>query len=592
MQYNIKIISKGSEFILESEDREIIEREMDTYFAHLFEASQEFVSKIKPVVINKPVKSIEKFEKLSNDEQLVQKINSQNAAMKAQASQQNIAQKTNKPINQQPQQAQQQKIVQQVAQKQQPVQQKPAVQQVVQNVSPERQRMQAQVSNSTLNQSAQQGQNVQQAQQLRQVVQQKQVQQTVQPQRQPAQQVVQPKIEEEISFSEIEVLEDSLPDLNIVDTISQNNSANIVQTPLKEAQPAKKYIAVPQKPENADSQAGFKTPEEKPAFTTSDFDFNAPTKSVDELISIADEQIDLFDPTSNEVTESQPMFDGITVESDVPVEVAPQDVNLLSEQPVDMQNDGVLRLDDNLKDMLNSHSETVYSTKEQKETYEQNYQIELDSIFGEMAENADVTPINNEIAIENNDVALSEFIAQEPVQELNQDAIQEFAPMDSQGNVQDVLDDAMKGFSQTDIMQENTAELPIATEIDFELNEPQDLSIDFSSDSQEQIEQILQEQTRQSNDLKTLFERFPSLDSTQDYFLICAYYVKYALNQSEFTIKSVNSKLFQTTGTIADMIVVDELLAKEYISIIPCEDHKKYCITSTGEEFLSSRFEK
>ena len=48
---------------------------------------------------------------------------------------------------------------------------------------------------------------------------------------------VQPKIEEESSFSEIEVLEASLPDLNFEDTISQNNSASIVQTPLKEAQP-------------------------------------------------------------------------------------------------------------------------------------------------------------------------------------------------------------------------------------------------------------------------------------------------------------------------------------------------------------------
>ena len=62
MYYNIKIKSQNSEFILESNDKDITQREMDLYFAQIYGASEEFRSKIKKIEIKSSnLKSIEVF---------------------------------------------------------------------------------------------------------------------------------------------------------------------------------------------------------------------------------------------------------------------------------------------------------------------------------------------------------------------------------------------------------------------------------------------------------------------------------------------------------------------------------------------------
>lgn len=66
MYYNIKIKCDGCEFCLDSNNKVIIESEMDKYFAVMFGASQEFKSHLKDVkIIDTNVKSIEDFK---NDE--------------------------------------------------------------------------------------------------------------------------------------------------------------------------------------------------------------------------------------------------------------------------------------------------------------------------------------------------------------------------------------------------------------------------------------------------------------------------------------------------------------------------------------------
>lgn len=69
-------------------------------------------------------------------------------------------------------------------------------------------------------------------------------------------------------------------------------------------------------------------------------------------------------------------------------------------------------------------------------------------------------------------------------------------------------------------------------------------------------------------------------------FLVCALYIKNALHQSSFSMKYINSKLFQATGKIADTSVVDELINKEYINIISTNERNEYAITPKGEEYL------
>ena len=53
MFYNIKIKSNKGEYSLESFDKDIIQREMDLYFASLYGASPEFRAKIKEIDISK-----------------------------------------------------------------------------------------------------------------------------------------------------------------------------------------------------------------------------------------------------------------------------------------------------------------------------------------------------------------------------------------------------------------------------------------------------------------------------------------------------------------------------------------------------------
>ena len=67
--------------------------------------------------------------------------------------------------------------------------------------------------------------------------------------------------------------------------------------------------------------------------------------------------------------------------------------------------------------------------------------------------------------------------------------------------------------------------------------------------------------------------------------------IKKALNQEDFTMKFINSKLFQASGKIANLSIVDELIPREYIKVIETEDSKKYTITQSGEDYFWSRFQ-
>ena len=70
MFYNIKIKADGSEFILESSNKEITQREMDIYFSRIFDVSEEFKSQIKDVEVkSQNVISINEFDKHTQNEQ-------------------------------------------------------------------------------------------------------------------------------------------------------------------------------------------------------------------------------------------------------------------------------------------------------------------------------------------------------------------------------------------------------------------------------------------------------------------------------------------------------------------------------------------
>ena len=93
-----------------------------------------------------------------------------------------------------------------------------------------------------------------------------------------------------------------------------------------------------------------------------------------------------------------------------------------------------------------------------------------------------------------------------------------------------------------------------------------------------------------TDDFKLFYSQYNSAELF-DNFVICAYFIKNNLKQQEFTIKFLNSKLFQATGKIADLSIVDQLIANELLMTFETEDSRKYCITSSGEEYFIKKFQ-
>ena len=125
------------------------------------------------------------------------------------------------------------------------------------------------------------------------------------------------------------------------------------------------------------------------------------------------------------------------------------------------------------------------------------------------------------------------------------------------------------------------------------VQEPSQISDYQTLQAQEQLnQQQAQAKTEfaYQQDFKLFLSDFKPTQ-TSDTFLICAFYIKNILKQENFTMKFINSKLFQATGTIADMTIVDELTSKEYIRVINSPDFKKYCITKDGEGYFINRLQ-
>ena len=88
MYYNIKITTNGSEFSLNSNDKEITQNEMDKYFAEILDVSEEFRANLKHVEVQrKNLKSIKDVETIAKQEPIreietpvsIKEIKSENA---------------------------------------------------------------------------------------------------------------------------------------------------------------------------------------------------------------------------------------------------------------------------------------------------------------------------------------------------------------------------------------------------------------------------------------------------------------------------------------------------------------------------------
>lgn len=118
-------------------------------------------------------------------------------------------------------------------------------------------------------------------------------------------------------------------------------------------------------------------------------------------------------------------------------------------------------------------------------------------------------------------------------------------------------------FNDIPIQQDDDAEIPLQEK--FNPMEP----IDFSS-------------------FLSIFQ--PA--SINDEFLICAYYLKNIANEQNFTMKSINAKLFKALGKIAGISVIEDLIELGLIEKLQDIETNSYVISPDGEKYFEDKFQR
>ncbi len=103
-------------------------------------------------------------------------------------------------------------------------------------------------------------------------------------------------------------------------------------------------------------------------------------------------------------------------------------------------------------------------------------------------------------------------------------------------------------------------------------------------------EENVQQKEENNLDFKLFLAGFIISDLSNE-FLACAYYIKNILKEESFSMKTINSYLFQAVGKIADMSTVTDLVDKDFISFVDFDSTHKYSITTNGEEYFKNKYQ-
>ncbi len=196
------------------------------------------------------------------------------------------------------------------------------------------------------------------------------------------------------------------------------------------------------------------------------------------------------------------------------------------------------------------------------------------------------TNIESEITLSDED-----FDKEEQEENMNETSstIQNISPIEIQKEDNEdseliLLDDEEDEEEQI-INQENNSEINsiFSNESPFE-NPPESQNIIAAKEYPEKKKAL-------NLDFKTFLSNYET-NGIIDEFLICAYYIKHISGQHSFNMKYINSKLFQATGKIADLSIVNGLVNGDFIKVFEVDGAKKYSITSTGEEYFMTHYQR
>ena len=696
MYYNIKIKSNGSEFSLDSNNKEITQREMDIYFAHIFDVSEDFKSQIKKVEINNTnVKSIEEIENFTKNYSAqqpqveIQQIIQQPTQIPTQASQQTQTQL----YYQQPSEIPTQTLTQVPTQA--PRQILPEIKITSEPIQIQPQRIVVEQSNSV--------QNMQQP--LPRVSLQNSTQPVIQnytPSQAPTQAPIQPQnnvlnmqtaqINHQPTQAEIENLLNNYIE-NSLEPITPNQKNPLQETPTLQSyfdsitMPSEEITEAYEHQKEIleikfDNIPNFKNQENGYGYG------EISTKNIEvELQEI--EELDSIQPISytqnQEEIQEQPSFNEIVIEQTVPTysyeeiqieQTIPQpiytepkilvksEIQTTEEAPA-IQNDidELISLAQNRLDSFDMNASSpkpqisIKPTQEVDQTYETidfdlsnskfaNYNSYKETLEQEKEQHNvnNQAKINQIFSNKQQQITKTEYAQKQNSQPQNiQDVFQEEYEMDDTpaevdiknesiinlGNIDMEFEEEIQGVTQAELAkgeyreysQEErqqilstpelvapTINIPtIQTPVMSEISEPAVQPTQISQITQvvQQTQQPIQELPTQvvqvqnipqntqgsyTQDFKLYLNEF-NCDTQSEQFLICAFYIKNILKQENFTMKSINSKLFQATGAIADLGILDDLVSKAYIRVISTPEAKKYCITPDGEGYFISRFQ-
>jgi len=485
--YNIKIKYKGSEFSLESTNKNITQREMDIYFANIFEVSEEFKSQIKKIIIrNEDLKSISDVESDNNA------VNKPDMLKVAQESRNVKTAVLSKP----------QKIVVQDSIKEnlvkKDIQQEPVIEKSV-------------VENN--------------------------VNQTLKPLN------LDNSTEHETKIEEIEIIDDcSLEKLGIKSEIDEILGRTTPQTSL--TQDSNKIIEASQTEDvniiQIDENQKVETQE------ISSLDNNEDTLEFMELEEASINDISNEEAATQDSKERDEFvnLEQLIISEEPQVQTAQEENKVLADENLLILNDG--------KSGDLSFVEDAGPNKE--EELKQKKANSLDNILNLMQKEFDAVDLGGE----KHNGPINNSSSNDLDKEIKETFIEHEIP-------------------QLQIKENQTAKL----ETKLTPLEPEVSKVDD--------EKIANNVQNNPSDYASFRQRYNKIIEIEDEFLVCASYFKNALQQPNFTIKTLNSKLFPVINKIADLSVVQGLLDKQYITIILGQEVNYYAISDSGQAFIDTR---
>lgn len=532
MYYNIKIKSNGSEFSLESNNKEITQREMDMYFACIFDVSDEFKSNIKKIEIkNSNLKSIKEIENYANNNAL-NNIQTTQKQIKDFTEQKNIQVQQPKPIEKM---SIEQKIIEQRPIEPKVIEPKPVEQRPIAQMPIEQELYK----------------NSLQEEKLINEFQQKELQQPQAP------------IPNQVKFEELKstdsnVIKETLAPFNKPSEIKFENASQIQYNrgqnsnydDLSIKDFDLKLEEMPFEDINAVENNDFINQEQE----INQINFQKSLKPIEQPN---------FEPLVKE-----PMQTPMQPQVQTPIQptqslTQPMQPQMQSMQPIQTPT------------FQPEEKEIDFSDNDVNEINEKPQYSEIDELISLAQDKINSFDINDDLI--NSDLNLKNFENQKNEMQFDNNLQQVHLNEEKLNDI----------FANNDTAHQNSQSSMMDT-IEHQQNYQQASNNQNQTNFNQQVQEMPQGAYQQ--DFKLYLSEF-NYENTAEIFLICAFYIKNILQQENFTMKFINSKLFQATGRIADMRVLDDLISKEYIRVIDSLEFKKYSITQDGEGYFTRRFQ-